>query len=55
MLSAGTAGANASTAFIGCIGKDEFGETMESQLKADGVTSLFQKVDGTARGRAPSS
>jgi adenosine kinase len=50
VLSAGTAGANASTAFIGCIGKDEFGETMESQLKADGVTSLFQKVDGTATG-----
>jgi len=30
--------------FIGCIGNDEFGATMEKQLATDGVTSLFMKT-----------
>ena len=42
----GAAGKKGNSHYIGCIGKDAFGETMKTQLKADGVAGHFMEVDG---------
>jgi len=36
--------------FVGCIGKDEFGATMKTQLAKDGVAGLFLEVDEAPTG-----
>merc|ERR1719453_12357 len=38
------------TAFIGCIGKDAFGETLEASAKADGVNVKYFKQDAQPTG-----
>lgn len=43
----GKAGA---TAFVGCIGKDKFGEQLETAAKADGVNVAYMKHDAEATG-----
>ena len=36
--------------YIGCIGKDAFGETMKTQLEADGVAGHFMEVEDKPTG-----
>lgn len=44
------AGSANSSGYIGCIGKDAFGEKMKSALVADGVKNLFLEVDSAPTG-----
>jgi len=46
----GAAGKKGNSHYIGCIGKDAFGETMKTQLEADGVAGHFMEVEDKPTG-----
>merc|ERR1719353_104193 len=46
----GAAGKKGNSHYIGCLGKDAFGETMKTQLKGDGVEGHFLEVDDKPTG-----